>query len=135
MKLKAIHLHFQAYNVPLCLILQMNNRFLFDLVFPVNITSVRYNAYYMFKIYLKNIEIIYPILSLFYSKFTSIFSYNYFSIHSNPLSIILNLFQFFFNINSRLSFPILAFLSLTILHQSSLIFFYLLVNHNTRLSF
>ena len=36
--------------------------------------------------------------------------------------------------NSCLSFPILTFLFLTILHQSSLIFFYLLINHNTRLS-
>ena len=41
----------------------------------------------------------------------------------------------FFNINSRLSFPILTFISLKILHQSFLIFFYLLVNHNTCLSF
>ena len=39
----------------------------------------------------KKIEIIYPILSLFHSKFMSIFSNNYFSIQSNPLTIILNL--------------------------------------------
>ena len=39
----------------------------------------------------KKIEIIYPILSLFHSKFSSIFSNNYFSVHSNPLSIIFNL--------------------------------------------
>ena len=82
----------------------------------------------------KKKEIIYPILYFFHSKLTSIFSNNYFSIHSNPLSIILNFFLSLFNINSRLSFPILTFLSLTILHQSFLIFFYLLVNHNTHLS-
>ena len=40
----------------------------------------------------KKIETIYPILSLFHSKYTSIFSNNYFSIHSTPSSIILNIF-------------------------------------------
>ena len=80
-------------------------------------------------------KIIYPMLSHFHSKSTSIFSNNCFSIHSTPFSMILNLFLPLFNINLRLSFPILTFISLTILHQSSLTFSYLLVNHNTRLSF
>ena len=69
-------------------------------------------------------------IRIFYYKFTSIFSNNYFSIHSNPLYIILNLFLYLFQYKSTSIFSnTYTFLSLTILHQSSL------VSHNTRLFF
>ena len=83
----------------------------------------------------KKIEIIYPILSLFHSKFKSIFSNNYFSIHSNPLSIILYLLQSLFKYKFTSIFSNTSFSITFSPSKSTLIFLYPLLNHNTLLSF
>ena len=97
-------------------------------------TSIFFNLPFSISFYSTSINVN-PFLSSCQSRSMAIFSNHLISISSNPTSIHLNLFLSLRQSKFTTFFLILPFLSHSILHLSTSIFFYLLANLGLWLSF